>query len=305
MKLLQKIIQKAASANLFPKLFASQEMKTCFETVLSSSNNYVVVLPTGSGKSLFWLYPALLEHKDGDITVVIVPLVAVLLDQAASFAQQKNVRHIVYIPYITTLESLHLEPICDTIRVIFVQAEHVQLSVFKVFCNGLGSRLGRIIVDECHLMIEHRGFRLIMSLLMSTLSHYVSTQTVFVTATLPWKKQTEFLTLTSVAHGPNAIPVSPQLLAMPSVPTNIGFHVIMVDTNDEAKITLSAAVKEWVRREAKERLIIFFSAICLPKPPPVPTTLVLLSVLPLILFVGALVNLLHHFPVFSVISAHC
>jgi superfamily II DNA helicase RecQ len=59
----------------------------------------------------------------------------------------------------------------------------------------------------------------------------------------------------------DAIPVSPQLLAMPSVPPNIRLHVIMVDTHDEAKNTLSAAVKEWVRRKAKERLIIFCLSI--------------------------------------------
>jgi DEAD/DEAH box helicase len=189
MILLQKILQKAASAMLFPKLFASQEMKTCFETVLSSSKDFVVVLPTGSGKSLFWLYPAMLDHNDGDITIVIVPLVSVLLDQSTTFALQKNVRHIIYIPSITTSESLHLEPICDTVRVVFVQAEHVQSPTFKHFCNSMGTRLGRFIVDECHLMIEHRSFRTIMSVLMSTLSHYVTTQKVYVTATLPWKNK--------------------------------------------------------------------------------------------------------------------
>jgi superfamily II DNA helicase RecQ len=261
MILLQKIIQNAALAKLFPGLFASQEMKTCFETVLSSNKDFVVVLPTGSGKSLFWLYPAMLDHNDGDITIVIVPLVSVLLDQSAAFALQKNVRHIVYIPSITTSESLHLQPICDTVRVVFVQAEHVRSPAFKYFCNSMGTRLGRFIVDECHLMIEHRDFRPIMLVLMSTLSHYVTTQKVYVTATLPWKKQMEFLTLTSVAHGPDAIHVSPQLLAMPSIPPNIGFHVIMVDTKNEAKITLSIAVKEWLQGDQKERLIIFCLSI--------------------------------------------
>jgi hypothetical protein len=82
---------------------------------------------------------------------------------------------------------------------------------------------------------------------MSTLSHYVTMQKVYVTATLPWKKQTEFLTLTSVAHGPDAIQVSPQLLAILSIPPNIGSHVIMVNTKNDAQITLSAAVKEWLQ----------------------------------------------------------
>jgi hypothetical protein len=62
MVLLQKkILHNAAMTKLFPTLFTSQEMKTCFETVLSSSKDFVVVLPTGSGKSLFWLYPAMLD----------------------------------------------------------------------------------------------------------------------------------------------------------------------------------------------------------------------------------------------------
>jgi superfamily II DNA helicase RecQ len=75
------------------------------------------------------------------------------------------------------------------------------------------------------------------------------------------EKQTEFLTLTSVAHGPDAIQVSPQLLAMPSIPPNIGFHVIMVDSKNEAQITLSIAVKEWLQGDPKERLIIFCLSI--------------------------------------------
>jgi superfamily II DNA helicase RecQ len=60
---------------------------------MSSSDDFVVVLPTGSGKSLFWLYLAMVKHGNGDITVVVVSLVSVLLDQVVSFACQNHVTY--------------------------------------------------------------------------------------------------------------------------------------------------------------------------------------------------------------------
>lgn len=62
--------------------FKSEVQREVVKLSYQRTDNFVAVMPTGSGKSLAWLLPAILDRQ-GDITFVIIPNRDLLLDQLA------------------------------------------------------------------------------------------------------------------------------------------------------------------------------------------------------------------------------
>jgi hypothetical protein len=108
----------------------------------------------------------------------------------------------------------------ESTRVIFVQLEHVISKKFLALCHQLGQWLGRFLVDECHLPIEHQDFRIATSTLIPALSTFVQCQRIYAMAALPWKMQSQFLAMTSIGQGPDSIGIAPRLLSKPNIPPN-------------------------------------------------------------------------------------
>jgi Superfamily II DNA helicase len=72
-----KLLQKLFPANPYPQ-FRSSEQRQVVRLALERQRNFVGIIPTGGGKSLVFLLPALLE--DDTITLVVVPSRALLVD---------------------------------------------------------------------------------------------------------------------------------------------------------------------------------------------------------------------------------
>jgi superfamily II DNA helicase RecQ len=142
----------------------------------------VAVMGTGSGKSLAFMLPALTSTG---VTVLVVPLVAL----------KNNLRDRCVRAGISCVEWDSQRP-HEWAQIVLVVPEVAVSAPFQSFLNrqrGMG-RLDRVVVDECHIVLEStQGWRA-QVLKLRTLVQ-AETQLVYLTATLKPKEESEFIQL--------------------------------------------------------------------------------------------------------------
>ena len=259
---LQKILSAARRQKMYPTLFRNKDTEKCFHTVFSSRDDFVVLLPTGSGKTSFVHYPSMWERTERDVVLVIVPLLPLLRDQVRA-AKKKGIHCHLYDPALTPAQNkevLNLDAPGPTKRVVFVQLEHVGPH-FLEFSALLGTRLGRIIKDEWHLILFHdslRGFDF----------HYVEelcnqlngVPKLILTATLPYAHREEFLKRVSVWKGTHR--VEPRVLDYSRIPPNVSFSVEWESSATGVREHIFNAASAFSpQRQTRERIIIFCMTI--------------------------------------------
>ncbi|KAI3317262.1 hypothetical protein HD806DRAFT_492673 [Xylariaceae sp. AK1471] len=138
----------------------------------------IVVLPTGSGKSILFMLPAVAETAG--TTVVVVPFVA-LMDDLAARARDLGVDCLRWVP---AARAGRDEP-HRSARLVVVSAEVAACAEFTSYADGLRARglLRRIFVDECHTIIMDSGYRARLAALKGL--HRFDCPVVLLTATLP------------------------------------------------------------------------------------------------------------------------
>ncbi|PNP50722.1 hypothetical protein FNYG_15934 [Fusarium nygamai] len=140
----------------------------------------IVVLATGSGKTLIFMVGAMLEGAG--TTILILPTVA-LRGNMLGRLDEVMLKHHVWYPGST-----------KSAPIVLVSAEAACTERFLEYANRLCDRqcLDRIVIDECHLTITAGNYRRSMSQLAWHVRR-VRTQTVWLTATLPPAYQELFL----------------------------------------------------------------------------------------------------------------
>jgi superfamily II DNA or RNA helicase len=143
-------------------------------SIQAGDDRVVAVMPTGGGKSMLFMLPAWVAGRGG-LTVVVVPLTSLrqdLRERCQAFG-------------ISCVEwESHRHP--DHAQVVLVTPESAFTDGFQTFLNRQREfiRLDRIVVDECHIMLnESPTFRPTFQQLGRL--HQCGTQMVFLTATLP------------------------------------------------------------------------------------------------------------------------
>jgi superfamily II DNA helicase RecQ len=157
----------------------SQFQREAVMKVAKGINGLVVVLPTGSGKSLTFMLPAMLSNAK--TTVLITPLRA-LADNMLARCHDADIDSYIY----------HGQRQPRMARIIIVVSDTAVTTGFMDFVAEVQQkgRLDRIVFDECHKIIQDKNFR--PKLLQ--LRHLVlSTQFLFLTATLPPTMVEEFM----------------------------------------------------------------------------------------------------------------
>jgi superfamily II DNA helicase RecQ len=132
----------------------------------------VATMPTGGGKSMFFMLPA---FAAGGLTVVVVPLIALRGDMVQR-CQRAG---------ISCIEWESRRP-PDEASIVLVTPESALGTDFQRFLNRQMSfqRLDRIVIDECHVMLNTSPkFRPMMQRL-GRLTR-CNTQMIYLTATLP------------------------------------------------------------------------------------------------------------------------
>ncbi|KIJ33253.1 hypothetical protein M422DRAFT_52487 [Sphaerobolus stellatus SS14] len=134
--------------------------------------NFVVIMPTGSGKSLSWMLPAWIQ--DDKMTAIIVPHSSLLNNHIHAAEEAK-------IPCIRwTVETLRVPP---GTKFIFLALESATSPKWEEFLKQNETCIVRSVIDEAHEILTMESFRQNFDRIHMLASH--RHQRIFLTATLP------------------------------------------------------------------------------------------------------------------------
>ena len=124
--------------------FKSSHQAMAIERILAYREDLLAVMPTGGGKSLLFLLPVVVE-RGRYTTVVICPSMALKRDMVRCL---KSVRLVVE-------EFTSAFTPTDLVDVLLVSVELCSSKPFQIHLRHLYAlgRLGRIVMDECHLVV--------------------------------------------------------------------------------------------------------------------------------------------------------
>jgi hypothetical protein len=152
------------------------------ETVMQQRSPVVVIMGTGTGKSLVFMLPALTSTG---VTVVVVPLLAL----------QSDLKDRCVKAGIECVEWDSNYP-HEWAQIVLVVPEVAVSAPFQSSLNrqrAMG-RLDRVVIDECHIVLEStKGWRRQVLKLRSLVQ--AETQLIYLTATLKPKEESEFIQL--------------------------------------------------------------------------------------------------------------
>ena len=147
------------------------------EAIQKGESPIVAVMPTGAGKSVLFMLPAWVEP--GGVTIVVVPLKALRKDMIHR-CEQIGIRCAVW--------DGKGQP--DGASIVLVTPEKATSEEFGTFVNRVRQtrRLDRIVVDECHVILND-GWNFRKRLQQMGVLGSAETQMVLLTATLPPTEQ--------------------------------------------------------------------------------------------------------------------
>jgi superfamily II DNA helicase RecQ len=140
-------------------------------------------MPTGYGKSLLFLAPALFEPTT--VQLVVVPYRALASDLCRR-ALAASIPAAVWKSNQRWVHD-HRNP-ASSFRIVFMVANALRTDTFDCWISALANpnhkTFGRIFVDECHVALTEKGYRPEMYKVFATL-HRIKTPIVFLSATVP------------------------------------------------------------------------------------------------------------------------
>ena len=172
---LNKILQRI----LGPKARYQYNQREILHQILNRTSLILAIAPTGSGKSLLYQIPSLIDPLG--VTIVILPLKSLLFDQLER-ARRLNISATIFDP--------RNPP--DSVRLVLTTPETSLKPEFQSFLQRLRTfhQLDRIVIDECHIILNKKqDFRRCLSQLGQLMEN--RTQIVLLTATLPPRYQPE------------------------------------------------------------------------------------------------------------------
>lgn len=143
------------------------------QAIQEGQSPIVVVMPTGAGKSVLFMLPAFVQV--GGVTIVVVPLKALRADMVARCGAL-SIRCAVW----------EHDSAVDGASIVLVTPEKAVSPAFGTFVSRIRQtqRLDRIVIDECHVILNDRwDFRQHLQQLGKLA--FAETQMVLLTATLP------------------------------------------------------------------------------------------------------------------------
>jgi ATP-dependent DNA helicase RecQ len=192
-------IEKAVNYNRYSCEGQREALRALF--LMPAGNTLIANLPTGSGKSLLAQAPILCEGWEGRLTVVVVPTIALALDQARRMRSLLERRYPerpwISLAYHGGLEEAEKRAIGVAIRegrqgIVFASPEAVASGLSRALEEAVQSGFLRyLIVDEAHLVASwgdgfRPGFQALSGIRRSLLQKASSSpfKTVLASATL-------------------------------------------------------------------------------------------------------------------------
>jgi Lhr-like helicase len=201
----------------------------------------VLVIGTGSGKTLVVMIGAAIA--DAGTTILVLPMVALRGDMLRRF-HEVGIRPLIWSVDCQRSASL-----------VIVSAEAACTRGFLEYCHILVSKqkLDRIVVDEGHLTITARNYRLCMAQL-GWYVRQIRTQTVWLTATLPPVMEEEFIEHNKL--------VKPRIIRESTNRPNIKY-MVSFETGPGALIERAANLVQvyWPKKEifdhSRDKIIVY------------------------------------------------
>jgi Orsellinic acid/F9775 biosynthesis cluster protein D/Helicase conserved C-terminal domain len=184
----------------------SPDQERALVTIMSWTEQVVIILPTGAGKSLCFMLPCTLP--DAGVTILVVPLVSLRGDLRRR-CREMGIRHLVWRPGETGEAPL-----------VLVSVEAASTPTFVAYALKLAASqvLDRVVVEECHFTVTASSYRDSMVDLASI--RKVRTQFVYLTATLPPALHADF-------DGQNHL-VHPKVIRASANRPNLSYVVVRV-----------------------------------------------------------------------------
>lgn len=145
---------------------------------LGPKESMISVLPTGAGKSILFMVPAVMASTG--MSIVVVPFVS-LMEDLVERATSMGVDCIRYRPSL----SAGRDGVQRAARMVVASADLIATPEFTAYADGFMSAglLRRIFVDECHTVMTDAGYRPKLEELKSL--HRFGCSLVMLTATMP------------------------------------------------------------------------------------------------------------------------
>ena len=168
--------------------FQSKAQGVAVELSAQRKNDILVVLPTGGGKSLVFMAAAVnqVELKERMITVVVVPLKALLADLIRRLAE-KNILYSVWLP-------TWIEPSRGNMRCLLVTVDHCTNHKLLDYLSQKAhqKQLARVVLEEVHFILTSDHYRPAFKLLK--LLRQLPVPIVGLSATIPHSSILELCT---------------------------------------------------------------------------------------------------------------
>ena len=214
---------------------ASGKARPC-TTKPCARRSWRVVMGTGQGKSLCFMFPA--ASCAGGITLVVVPLVWLLGDMMVR-CEKLGI----------ACAEWRTDRAPGNVSIVFVTPESALTKRFLDYVEALRvtARLDKVVIDECHTILEGTpAFRpKLRELGRLTL---IGVKMVYLTATLPPRREVELFELT------NSRPEDVEMIRMRTTRKNIAYSVVRVrpGQGQDASEVMTAAVLATVKRKLDE-----------------------------------------------------
>jgi ATP-dependent DNA helicase RecQ len=113
-------------------------------------NDTIAIMPTGSGKSLCFQLPALLQEG---LTIVISPLIALMSEQVKDL-QSKNVAAATIHSNLSSTDRYHVLRHLPRLKLLYVSPETLlSPKVWQRLCQQ-DLAIANIIIDEAHCLVQ-------------------------------------------------------------------------------------------------------------------------------------------------------
>jgi superfamily II DNA helicase RecQ len=150
--------------------FKTKHQEDAVMSVTTGMNQLFVILPTGEGKSLTFILPAMIP--EARTIIVIIPLI-ILVEDMLKRCKTAEIDAIIY---------GRGNPRMSTIVIIVTESAVTSTCMQFIVDIFLAKRLDRIVFDECHKLIMDVNFR---PKLAGIKDICVGTQLIFLMATFP------------------------------------------------------------------------------------------------------------------------
>lgn len=194
------------------------QQEEALQAIVHRVSPIVVVMGTSAGKSALFMLPTSISPHG--MTVVVVPVISLRQD-LADRCQRAGIR---------CVEWNAAQP-ADGAQIVLVTPESTTTSTFQTFMNrqrALGV-LDRIVVDECHVILESvDGWRPKVRALVDLTQYRV--QLVYLTATLEPAAESTFYRMTSI------VPAQVRMIRGATTRENIRYQVMPYNVKETEEV---------------------------------------------------------------------